>query len=143
MEIPKSTYYYKPKGGLEKKKHNADIADKVEKIAYDFPSYGYRRVTVALRRQGMVVNHKKILKIMKNMGIQCRKRKRFVSTTNSKHNLKVYPNLAKDLIVDRTDKLWCLRYYLYQDTYIICIPCCNNRCIPGKNSGLCNWKDPG
>ena len=50
MEIPKSTYYYKPKGSLEKKKHDADIADAIEKIAYDFPSYGYRRVTVALRQ---------------------------------------------------------------------------------------------
>jgi len=73
MEIPKSTYYYKPKGSLEKKKHNADIADKVEKIAYDFPSYGYRRVTAALRRQGMIVNHKKVAKIMKNMAYSAEK----------------------------------------------------------------------
>jgi len=107
MEIPKSTYYYKPKGGLEKQKHDADIADAIEKIAYDFPSYGYRRVTATLRRQKMVANHKKVLKIMKNMGIQCRKRKRFVSTTNSKHNLRTYPNLAKELVVSKTDQLWC------------------------------------
>ena len=107
MELSRSTYYYKPRTKLEKKKHDTDIADAIEKIAYDFPSYGYRRVTAALRRQDMVVNHKKVSKIMKNMGIQCRKKKRFVSTTNSKHNLKVYPNLAKDLIVDRTNKLWC------------------------------------
>ena len=72
MEIPKSTYYCKPKGGLEKQKHDADIADAIEKIAYDFPSYGYRRGTATLRRQKMVANHKKVLKIMKNMGIQCR-----------------------------------------------------------------------
>lgn len=107
MELSRSTYYYKLKGNLAKQKYDADIADAIEKIAYDFPSYGYRRVTAALRRQGMVVNHKKVAKIMKNMGIQCRKKKRFVSTTNSKHNLKVYPNLAKDTIVDRVDKLWC------------------------------------
>jgi len=44
---------------------------------------------------------------MKKMGIQCRKKKRFISTTNSKHGLRTYPNLAKDLVVDRTDKLWC------------------------------------
>ena len=55
----------------------------------------------------MVVNHKKVSKIMKNMGIQCRKRKRFVATTNSSHNLKTYPNLAKDTVVDRIDRLWC------------------------------------
>ena len=72
MEIPESTYYYKPKGNLEKKKHDADIADAIEEIASDFPSYGYRRITAALRRKGMIVNHKKVLKIMKKMDIQSR-----------------------------------------------------------------------
>lgn len=107
MEISRSTYYYKPKDSLAKQKRDADIADAIEKIAYDFPSYGYRRVTASLKRQGMVVNHKKVSKIMKNMGIQCRKAKKFVSTTNSNHNLTTYPNLAKETIVDRIDKLWC------------------------------------
>ena len=106
MEIPNSTYYYKPKGDLEKKKRDADIADAIEAIACDFPSYGYRRITAALRRQKMVINHKKVPKIMKKMGIQCRKKKRFVSTTNSKHSLRTYPNLARDLVVNRTDQLW-------------------------------------
>ena len=41
------------------------------------------------------------------MGLQCRKRRRFAVTTNSKHNLRVYPNLAKDLVLNRTDQLWC------------------------------------
>jgi len=107
MEIPSSTYYYKPKDGLSQKKRDADIADAIEAIALDFPAYGYRRVTAALRRKKMVANHKKVLKIMKKMGIQCRKRKRFVSTTDSKHGLRTYPNLAKDLILNRTDQLWC------------------------------------
>jgi transposase InsO family protein len=107
MELPRSTYYYKPKGNLAKQMHDADIADAIEAIAYDFPSYGYRRVTAALRRQGMIVNHKKVAKIMKKMGIACRKRKRFAVTTNSNHGFKTYPNLARDLVVDRIDKLWC------------------------------------
>ena len=107
MEIPSSTYYYKPKGNLSKKKRDADIADVIEEVAFDFPSYGYRRITAALKRRGMVVNHKKVAKIMKKMGIQCRKRKRFVSTTNSSHSLRTYPNLAKDLVLSRTDQLWC------------------------------------
>jgi len=107
MEIPESTFYYKPKHDLAKKKRDADIADAIEAIATEFPSYGYRRMTAALRRKGMVVNHKKVLKIMKRMGIQGRKRKRFVSTTDSRHGLRTYPNLAKDLVGDRTDQLWC------------------------------------
>ena len=107
MEIPESTYYYKPKRDLAKKKRDADIADTIEEVATEFPSYGYRRITAALRRKGMVVNHKKVLKVMKKMNIQCRKKKRFVSTTDSKHNLRVYPNLAKDLVLNRTNQLWC------------------------------------
>jgi putative transposase len=107
MEIPESTYYYKPKDDIAKAKHDADIAGAIEEIAEEFPSYGYRRVTAALKRKGMVVNHKKVLKIMKKMGIQGRKRRRFVSTTDSNHNLKVYPNLAKDLVLNSTDRLWC------------------------------------
>jgi len=62
MGISRSTYYYRPKKNLAKKKRDADIADAIEEIATDFPSYGYRRVTAALRRKGMVVNHKKVLK---------------------------------------------------------------------------------
>jgi len=107
MGISRSTYYYRPKDNPEKKKRDADIADTIEKICYEHPYYGYRRVTAALKRKGMVVNHKKILKMMKKMGIQCRKARRFAVTTNSKHGLKVYPNLAKDLVIERPDKLWC------------------------------------
>jgi len=107
MGISRLTYYYRPKRSLAKKKRDADIADAIEKIAYQYPYYGYRRITAALRRKKMVVNHKKVLKLMKKMGIQCRKRHKFAITTNSSHSLRTYPNLAKDLILERTDKLWC------------------------------------
>lgn len=107
MGISRSTYYYRPKDNLAKKKRDADIADTIEKIAYEHPYYGYRRVTAALRRKKMFVNHKKVLKMMKKMGIQCKKARRFAVTTNSKHILKVYPNLAKDLVIERPNKLWC------------------------------------
>jgi len=107
MGISRSTYYYRPKDNLAKKKRDADIADTIEKICYEHPYYGYRRVTAALRRKKMFVNHKKVLKMMKKMGIQCRKARRFAVTTNSKHSLKIYPNLAKDLVLERPNKLWC------------------------------------
>jgi len=107
MGISRSTYYCRPKKNIVKAKRDTDIADAIEEVATDFPSYGYRRITAALRRKGMVVNHKKVAKMMKKMGLQCRKARRFAVTTNSKHGLKVYPNLAKDLVIERTDKLWC------------------------------------
>ncbi|MBA7637840.1 IS3 family transposase ISMco1 [subsurface metagenome] len=107
MGIPRSNYYYKPKKNFLKKKMDADLADLIEKIAYQYPYYGYRRITAELRRKGIVVNHKKVLKIMKKMGIQCRKAKKFARTTNSSHNFRIYPNLAKNIEVSRPDKLWC------------------------------------
>lgn len=107
MGISRSTYYCRPKKNIVKAKRDTDIADAIEEVATDFPSYGYRRITAALRRKGMVVNHKKVAKMMKKMGLQFRKARRFAVTTNSKHGLKVYPNLAKDLVIERTDKLWC------------------------------------
>jgi putative transposase len=113
MGISRSAYYYRPKKNLKKAKRDADIADAIEEVATEFPSYGYRRITAALKRRDMAVNHKKVLKMMKEMGIQCRKRRRFVSTTDSRHNLRVYPNLAKDLVLDRTDKLWCAAIPIY------------------------------
>src|ERR1019366_823752 len=56
--------------------------------------YGYRRVTAELRRRGMLVNHKRVARIMREdslLGIQPRA---FVMTTDSRHDLEVYLNLA-------------------------------------------------
>ncbi|MBA7555513.1 IS3 family transposase ISMco1 [subsurface metagenome] len=107
MNIPRSTYYYKPKGKLAKESRESDLQDKIEKIAYDYPYYGYRRITAALKRDGVVVNHKKVAKLMKKMGIQCRKRRKFAVTTDSSHKFRIYPNLAKNIEVSRPDQLWC------------------------------------
>ena len=55
MGIKRPTYYYKPKRDLLKKKRDADIADLIEAIAYQYPCYGYRRITAALKRKKMAV----------------------------------------------------------------------------------------
>lgn len=107
MGISRVAYYYKPKKNLKRVKRDADIAGTIEAICYEHPYYGYRRITAALKRKGMVVNHEKVAKIMKKMELQCKKARRFAVTTNSGHNLRVYPNLTKDLILERTDQLWC------------------------------------
>ena len=66
-----------------------------------------RRITHTLKRYGMVINHKKILKLMKKMGIQCKKRRKFTVTTNSSHKFRTYPNLAKNIEICRVNQLWC------------------------------------
>ena len=107
MGISRAIYYYRPKDRKEKEKRDRDLDKRIKGICYRYPFYGYRRVTVALKRAGVAVNHKKVAKMMREMGIQVKKRKRFTRTTNSRHNLKVYPNLIKDLAIERIDQVWC------------------------------------
>ena len=68
MSIPRSKYYHKPK---KDKLADFVILDKIAGIALDFPSYGYRRITAHLRREGIIINHKKVYRIMRVNGICC------------------------------------------------------------------------
>ncbi len=120
MGIARSTYYYKPK---DKKLPDMALAEAIEQIALDFPSYGYRRITAELHRQRLKVNHKRVLRLMRDKNLLCKARKSFKATTDSSHGLKKYPNLIDDLVPYRTDQLWHLRYNLYKDRRIICISC--------------------
>jgi len=100
--ISRSTYYYKPKD----KPSDMDLAEKIEEIALDFPSYGYRRITAQLHRQKIKVNHKRVLRLMRNKNLLCRAVKAFRATTDSSHSLRKYPNLIDDLVPYGIDQLW-------------------------------------
>lgn len=102
MGIARSTYYYKPK----KNPPDMELAERIEAIALDFLSYGYRRITAQLHRQGLKVNHKRVLRLMRDKNLLCRSRRAFKATTDSSHGLKKYPNLIDDLIPYRIDQLW-------------------------------------
>ena len=95
MSIPRSKYYYKPKKDTS---NDTFILEKIMHIATAFPSYGYRRVTAALKREGMSLNHKKVYRIMRANGICCSIRRAYKHTTNLNHGLAKYPNLTKNLV---------------------------------------------
>ena len=107
MGIKRSTLYYQPKGNLNKKIKETDIKNRIKDISYKHPYYGYRRITAQLRRDKVIVNHKKVLKIMKELGIQGRIKRRYVTTTNSKHHNKIYSNLIKDKVITGINQVWC------------------------------------
>jgi putative transposase len=69
-------------------------------------NYGYRRVSRELREQGWVVNHKRVARIMAEDNLLCIRRRRFVLTTDSKHDLRVYVNLAARMELSGIDQLW-------------------------------------
>src|SRR6185437_275940 len=72
-----------------------ELRDEMQKIALESPSYGYRRITAELRRRNFDVNHKRVLRMMREDNLLCVRRRAFVATTDSRHDLPVYPNLAR------------------------------------------------
>lgn len=74
MNLPRSTYYHKPKAPSD----DQDLIAEIEAIIEEFSGYGYRRVTRELHRRGKPVNHKKVQRIMKERGLQKRPKRRWM-----------------------------------------------------------------
>ena len=103
MKIARSTFYYRRK---KSPVNDANVIDKIEAICLEFPGYGYRRVTKQLQNEEMVINHKKVLRLMQESDLLCRARRKRVVTTNSKHPFPRYPNLIKDVVISRLNQVW-------------------------------------
>jgi len=83
-----------------------DLRDEIQRIALEFPCYGRPRITFELRRRGWQVNHKRVRRIMREDNLLCLRKRKFVVTTDSNHNLRVYPNLAGEMELTGLDQLW-------------------------------------
>jgi putative transposase len=68
--------------------------------------YGYRRITAELRRRGMLVNHKRVARLMREDNLLAVQPRAFVVTTDAQHDLEVYLNLASRLTVTGINQLW-------------------------------------
>lgn len=103
MNLARSTYYEEP---AAQRIEDAIVVEKIGEICAEFPRYGYRRVTAQLHRDGMTVNHKKVMRIMKQQELTVRLRRRYVATTDSNHAGPIFPNLAGDLTPSGPNELW-------------------------------------
>ena len=83
-----------------------DLRDAIHRIALAWPSYGRRRITAELRRQGRTVNSKRVYRLMREDNLLCVRKRKFIVTTNSNHGQKIYPNLAAAIILTGMDQLW-------------------------------------
>jgi putative transposase len=102
MGVARSTFYDAPAVNLD----DVEIAGRMQMICDEFEAYGYRRVGAELRRQGIVVNHKKIRRLMRENGQQPKRRRRYVATTDSNHDSPICPDRTRDLLVDGPNQLW-------------------------------------
>jgi putative transposase len=93
MGLSVSTYYYRK---IDKNPEDMMIVKEIEKYIEDVPESGYRPVTVHLNRT-VLINHKKVNRIMRENNLLCRKKKKYRSkTTDSRHGLTKYKNLIRE-----------------------------------------------
>jgi len=83
-----------------------DLRDAIQRIALEWPSYGRPRLTAELRRRGWQVNPKRVYRLMREDNLLCVRKRKFLVTTDSNHDRKVYPNLAAKMVLTGIDQLW-------------------------------------
>ena len=105
FSVSRSWYYEKP-SPQQKARKDLDLRDAIERIVLEFPGYGYRRVTAELHRRGWAVNHKRVLRIMRQESLLCQLKRHFRPTTDSAHAFGIYPNLIKNTELDGLDQVW-------------------------------------
>lgn len=102
------SWFYERQARVEADQSEADVElrDAIEDLVLEFPGYGYRRVAKALSRGGWVVNHKRVLRIMREESLLCQLKRRFIPTTDSNHSFRTYPNLLCEMVLDAPDHAW-------------------------------------
>jgi putative transposase len=102
MDLSRSTYYDKPSSPTD----DAAIVATMIAICDEFEAYGYRRVGAELRPRGLVINSKKVRRLMRVHGLQPKRRRRYVATTDSNHESPIFPDLARGRVVDGPNQVW-------------------------------------
>jgi putative transposase len=137
LEISRATFYRQREQALKPDPVEMIIRDHIQRIALEWPSYGYRSITAELARryQDEPVNHKRVLRIMREDNLLClRKHRRFIVTTDSRHGYRIYPNLAAEFTPTGLNQLWVsdITYVrLYQEfVYLaVILDACSRRVI--------------
>lgn len=102
-----NAFYHYMRGKEMNKQKDEVILTEIEEIIREFAGYGYRRVTKELGNRKVKVNHKRVLRIMKENNLTVKRRRKFKVTTNSNHQFRIYPNLIKGLEIERINQVWC------------------------------------
>jgi putative transposase len=105
--VSRSSLYRYEEDDAGRPDRDMDLRDSIQRIALEWPNYGRPRITAALRRQGWTVNPKRVYRILREDNLLClRKRKFVVTTTDSDHGRRVYPNLAGQMSLSGINQLW-------------------------------------
>lgn len=101
LDLARSSFYYRVSEA-----HDQPLRAALLELGGQYPTYGYRRLTALLKRAGWAVNHKRVQRLMVEMGLQRPHKRRTRRTTDSQHDFPRYPNLVSDLTPSRPDEVW-------------------------------------
>jgi putative transposase len=104
--VSRASFYRHDEDGAVKPDRDMDLRDAIQRIALEWPSYGRPRITATLRREGWVVNPKRVYRLLREDNLLCVRKRKFVVTTDSNHKRHVYPNLAGQMALTGIDQLW-------------------------------------
>jgi transposase InsO family protein len=104
--VNRSSFYRFATDGKPVVDRSMELRDAIQRVALEWPCYGRPRVTAELRRQGWTVNPKRVYRLMREDNLLCVRRRKFLVTTDSNHGRKIYPNLARDLVLTGVNQLW-------------------------------------
>ena len=100
LDVNRSLIYYEPAPMSD----DTELANEIQDIWMEWPQYGYRKITAALKRKGHEVNHKKVLRVMQETQIQAIYQKPKTSQQNTAH--KIYPYLLKNVPIIHSNQVW-------------------------------------
>ncbi len=104
--LSRSTIWRQLRGPAIATDDEVELRSQIQTVALEMRTYGYRPITEELHRRGVIVNHKRVLRLLREDNLLCLRQRAFVRTTDSRHDLTVYPNLARDLVLSNINQLW-------------------------------------
>jgi transposase InsO family protein len=132
--MPRSSAYYEPRPAEDQ-----PLLDALIEVAGQWPTYGYRRLTKQLQREGYIVNFKRVRRLMHELGIMGKAPERKPRTTAGGHTYPRYPNLVENLKVTRPDEVWVadITYIRLRKefVYLAVLMDMHTRCIRGWHLG--------
>jgi putative transposase len=105
-QVSRAAYYRRWQDSAPKVEQTA-LRDRLQRLCVDNRHYGHRRIAALLKRDGWVINHKRVLRLMREDNLLCLRKPLFrPATTDSRHSWRIWPNLARHLLPTGTNQLW-------------------------------------
>ena len=104
--VSRASYYRWLQPPEEDRDEEMKLRSAIQQGSLDHRFYGYRRIAALLRQQGWTVNTKRVRRLMNEDGLLAIRRRKFVATTDSEHQMRIYPNLAASLELTDVNQLW-------------------------------------